>query len=109
MVNALGGPGSLDYVIVNSAPLAPDALARKAAAGSFPVALDLDECLSLGLNIIVRPVANGESLYHDPEKLARTILFLGGERIHRRAAALDIRPAVALTPHGAPSLNSRPC
>ena len=67
MVNALGGPGSLDYVIVNSAPLAPDALARKATAGSFPVALDLDECLSLGLNIIVRPVANGESLYHDPK------------------------------------------
>lgn len=105
MVNALGGPGSLDYVIVNSAPLAADALERKAGRGSFPIALDLEECLALGLNIIVRPVANGDNLGHDAEKLARTILFLGGERVQRRTVAVPpvARAGVALTSSGAPS------
>ncbi len=103
MVAALGGPGSLDYAIVNSAPLAPDALARQAAQGRYPVTLDLDECLSLGLNIIVRPVANGDTLVHDAEKLARTILFLGGEHAHRRVArpAPAPHPTVSLTPSSA--------
>ncbi len=105
MVSALGGPGSLDYVIVNSTPFAPDALARQAAAGRYPVVLDLDECLALGLNIIVRPVANSALLIHDAEKLARTILFLGGERIQRRSlpTPLVAHSTVTFTPSGAQS------
>jgi uncharacterized cofD-like protein len=79
----MGGPGSLDCVIVNSAPLSPDAVSAEAAAESFPVRFDLDECLSLGLNVIMRPVAASQSILFDPEKLARTILFLGGGRSGR--------------------------
>ena len=105
MISALGGPGSLDYAIINSAPLAPAALARQATRGRFPVALDLDECLALGLNVIARPVVNGDTITHDAEKLARTILFLGGERAGRRAAppAALAPPTIAFTPTGAPS------
>jgi uncharacterized cofD-like protein len=84
MLDTLGGAGSLDYVIVNSTSLALDALTVKAARGYFPVALDLDECLSLGVNVIVRPVASPGTLHHDAEKLVRTILFLGGWRSARR-------------------------
>ncbi len=84
MLDSLGGPGSLDYVIVNSTSLALDALTVKAAKGYFPVRLDLEECLSTGLNIIVRPVAAPATLRHDAEKLVRTILFLGGARVARR-------------------------
>jgi uncharacterized cofD-like protein len=106
----LGGPGSLDYAIVSSSPLDPAALLQ-AAAGAFPVRMDLEECLSLGLNIIARPVTAPDSLRHDSEKLARTILFLGGERVHRRAErpalpgpALDsVLPARAWSTSGAES------
>ena len=67
--------------------------------------LDLEECLSLGLDIIVRPVASGATLQHDGEKLARTILFLGGERVQRRAPADAVRPAEPARPpgYGAPA------
>jgi uncharacterized cofD-like protein len=103
MIAALGGPGSLDYAIVNSTPLDSEALARQAVQDRYPVALDLDECLSLGLNIIVRAVANGDLLVHDAEKLARTILFLGGERAHRRATTPVPAPppTVTFTPSSA--------
>ncbi len=105
MIGALGGPGSLDYVVVNSTPFAPGILARQAAHGRFPVVLDLDECLALGLNIIVRPVANDALLVHDAEKLARTILFLGGERMQRRSlsAPLVAHPTVTFTASGVQS------
>jgi hypothetical protein len=84
MLDSMGGPGSLDYVIVNSTSLSVDALALKATKGYFPVRLDLEECLSLGLNVIVRPVASPQTLQHDPERLVRTILFLAGARSARR-------------------------
>lgn len=84
VLNHLDGAGPLDCVIVNSAPLAPSLLDERARAGSLPVNFDIDECLSLGLNVIVRPVSAADSLLHDPEKLARTILFLGGGRSARR-------------------------
>lgn len=85
MLEYMGGPGSLDYVIVNSTSLALNALTIKAAQGYFPVQLDLDECLSMGLNVIVRPVASPDTLRHDPDKLVRTILFLAGWRSARRS------------------------
>jgi hypothetical protein len=70
------------------------------------VRFDLDECLALGPNVIVRPVASEQALLHDPEKLARTVLFLGGGRSGRRvqtaplfAAGLDnLVPARNLSP-----------
>jgi uncharacterized cofD-like protein len=103
----MGGPGSLDCVIVNSTPLSPDELASQAEAGGFPVRFDLDECLSLGLNVIMRPVASSQSLLFDPEKLARTILFLGGGRSGRNTdkrrlfptrPLSQVMPATSLTP-----------
>lgn len=80
-----GGLGSLDCVIINSAQLSPNADGVRLADGHAPVRFDLDECLSLGLNVIVRPVVGSNSSLHDPDKLARTILFLGGGRSSRRA------------------------
>lgn len=80
-----GGLGSLDCVIINSAPLPQDLIKARYAEGAGPVRFDLDECLSMGLNVIVRPVAAANSVLHDPEKLARTILFLGGGRSSRRS------------------------
>lgn len=80
-----GGLGSLDCVIINSAPLPQEVVNARNADGAGPVRFDLDECLSLGLNVIVRPVTAANSVLHDPEKLARTILFLGGGRSSRRS------------------------
>jgi len=90
MLNNAGGPKSIDYAIINSTSLAIDALAVKAARGYFPVQMDLEQCLSIGLDVIVRPVASPETLCHDPEKLVRTILFLGGWRSARRSEKQDL-------------------
>ena len=105
VLSYLGGPDHLDYAVINSTPLDAVALEHEAAAGALPVALDLEECLSLGLDIIVRPVAAGHTLQHDGEKLARTILFLGGERVQRRAPGALERPAepVHAPGYGAPT------
>jgi uncharacterized cofD-like protein len=84
LLSYLGENVSIDYVIVNSAPLSPAALARSAAKGAFPVTLDLEACLSLGMDVIVRPVASPDRLLHDPQKLARTILFLAAGPPARR-------------------------
>jgi uncharacterized cofD-like protein len=96
VLDALGGPGSLDYVIINSAALDPTLLARREGPPLSPVKLDLDECLSLGVNIIARPVSAAGALTHDAEKLARTILFLTGDRAQRatgRPEGVDVLPA----------------
>jgi uncharacterized cofD-like protein len=83
VLNHMGGPSDSRCVIANSAPLPPEKVANKGAAGAYPVHLDIEECFSLGTNVIVRPVAAHDSLLHDPEKLARTIMFLGGGRTGR--------------------------
>lgn len=95
VLEALGGATALDYVIINSAGLDPALLARGDGPALSPVKLDLDECLSLGVNIIARPVSAMGALTHDAEKLARTILFLTGDRAQRatgRADAVDALP-----------------
>src|SRR4029078_5179020 len=84
----------IDYVIVNSAPLSPGALARSAADGSLPVPFALEACLSLGMDVIVRPLvspdkggqggSHGGSPLYDPEKLARTVLLLASAPPARR-------------------------
>jgi len=83
---ALDGPANLNYVILNSTPVAPQALHSLAADGRAPVALNLEECLSLGLDVIARPVADAGGTHYDVEKLARTILFLGGEQTRSNRA-----------------------
>jgi uncharacterized cofD-like protein len=102
VLSYLGGPGHLDYAVINSTPPAAEALEREAAGGAQPVALDLEECLSLGLDIIVRPIARADTLQHDGEKLARTILFLGGERVQRKTPAGLERPADPARPARSP-------
>ncbi len=94
---AAGGNGALDYVIVNSGPLPPEALADRQTAGYLPVQLDLEECLSLGLNVILRPVVSGQTLRHDPDRLARTILFLGGWRSTQPGTKRNARTASTLS------------
>jgi uncharacterized cofD-like protein len=89
MLEEAGRGGALNYAVINSTSLAVGPLAEKAARGYFNVHLDLEECLATGLNVIVRPVASPETLRHDPEKLVRTILFLGGWRSARRTDKQD--------------------
>jgi uncharacterized cofD-like protein len=96
VLESAGRQNLLDYVIVNSGPLAVDALAMSAARGCFPVEVDLDECFSLGVNVIVRPVVQPGTVRHDPEKLVRTILFLGGWRSAKRVGKRH--PSVAGAP-----------
>ena len=103
VLEALGGAGALDYVILSSSA----ALPPQAAHGEGPVRLDLDECLALGLNIIARPVSSPLTHQHDPEKLARTILALGGARVPRPTDRADaaLRPPLGSL-HPFPALAS---
>lgn len=79
----IGGSQGLHCTIANSAILPHEKIAEKAERGSHAVHLDLEECFSLGMNVIVRPIVEDNSLLHDADKLARTIIFLSGGRSSR--------------------------
>ncbi|HUS15990.1 MAG TPA: 2-phospho-L-lactate transferase CofD family protein [Chloroflexia bacterium] len=101
MLDAVDGPGNLDYVIISSTPVPPPDVLRLARDGRAPVTLDLEESLSLGLDVIARSVSDATGTHYDVEKLARTILFLGG------APARRSRAGGAPMPHNRPLLTPR--
>ncbi len=93
----IGGPHVLRCAIANSAILPHEKIVEREEQGSHAVHLDLEECFTLGMNVIVRPVVAHDSLLHDPDKLARTIIFLSGGRSSRstdRSSFLMRGPAV---------------
>jgi len=74
------GPGVLDAVLVNSAPIPAPLLTHYAATGSEPVAVDRAALEELGLEVIEAEVlaTDDDLIRHDPEKLAATVLGLVG-------------------------------
>jgi uncharacterized cofD-like protein len=62
-------------ILINSAPLAPELVARYAAQGAMPVPADVELLWALGLTVVERDVlAAGDDVRHDPDKLGRALL-----------------------------------
>lgn len=62
-------PTALDYVIVNSRPIHPKALARYAADGAEPVRADFAPASGRPLVVAADLVEPGPMVWHDPNKL----------------------------------------
>ena len=72
------GPGLIDAVLANSAPIPEPQLTHYAESGSEPVSVDRAALEETGLEVIETDLlaADGDLIRHDPEKLARAVLAL---------------------------------
>jgi len=72
------GPGVIDAVLANSAPVPAPLLAHYAETGSQCVAVDRAALEQAGMEVIEADLlaADGDLIRHDPEKLARAVLEL---------------------------------
>jgi len=78
----------LDYVVVNTEPIADELLISYARNRAMQVANDLEQLSQLGLDVVSLPLLSaGDKVRHDPDKLARITVELakkGRRRILRR-------------------------
>ncbi|NLB18601.1 MAG: YvcK family protein [Syntrophomonadaceae bacterium] len=69
------GPGYIDYVVVNDAPIDEERLARYSQEGSEPVKFDSSDLAVRGVNLVCDSLLGKDDVaWHDPEALARTIM-----------------------------------
>ena len=73
------GDRIFDYALINDAPLSPDLVERYAREGQTPILPDLDAVRALGVTPIPGNfVHEGQVLRHDYDRVAETLLQLGG-------------------------------
>ena len=69
------GSGIIDYVVVNVQGVAPALQQVYALQGAFPVAADIEELRSMGVNVVEADLISQTNLVrHDSVKLSRTIM-----------------------------------
>lgn len=69
------GPGVIDYVLVNSAPIADDIREAYALEGAYPVEVDEAALGELGVRFVKADIINETNVVrHDPIKLSRNIM-----------------------------------
>jgi 2-phospho-L-lactate transferase/gluconeogenesis factor (CofD/UPF0052 family) len=62
-------------VLINTAPLAPELVARYASLGATPVPADVEGLKALGQTIVEGDLlARGDGVRHDPDKLGHALL-----------------------------------
>jgi uncharacterized cofD-like protein len=71
------GPGVIDYVVVNSQPVAQNLREVYASQGAFPVAVDKEALSELDVKVVEANIISETNLVrHDPVKLSRTIISM---------------------------------
>lgn len=76
------GPGWIDYILVNTERIAQANLERYAREGAAPVKIDHRILQGMGVRVLKADLLDEKELVrHDPQKLARAILFLTGTHI----------------------------
>lgn len=86
------GPGVIDYVIVNSKPVAESAQLKYAAENSYPVAVDEEGLAELGIRYLDTDIiSQANPAHHDPDKLAHNIMALYEENIALNMADFSVR------------------
>lgn len=69
------GQGAIDYVLVNSAPIAEDMRQAYEQEGAYPVEVDEQALEALGLQFVKADIINETNVVrHDPIKLSRNIM-----------------------------------
>jgi uncharacterized cofD-like protein len=70
-----------DYALVNTAPFAPETLARYAAQGASPIEADIDRIEAMGVHCIAGNFAcEGDLVRHAPDRVTDALLKLGASR-----------------------------
>ncbi len=70
-------PDLIDCVLVNTAPVNPELLAKYKAEGAAPVAVDIDALRKLGVSVAIGDLINQDDLVrHDSQRLARAVFRL---------------------------------
>lgn len=69
------GKGAIDYVLVNSAPIAENMRTAYESEGAFPVEIDEAGLKELGVKVVKADIINETNVVrHDPVKLSRSIM-----------------------------------
>lgn len=69
------GRGSIDFMLVNNAPISPALREKYAAQGIYPVPVDEDAINALGIGFVGADIVNqSDAVRHDPDKLSRNIM-----------------------------------
>ena len=69
------GAGVIDYILVNSAPIAEEMRGAYASEGAYPVEVDEEAIEALGVRFIKADLINETNVVrHDPVKLSRNIM-----------------------------------
>ena len=69
------GRGSIDFMLVNNAPISPALWEKYAAQGIYPVRVDEDAINALGIGFVGADIVNqSDAVRHDPDKLSRNIM-----------------------------------
>ncbi len=69
------GRGSIDFMLVNNAPISPALREKYAAQGIYPVRVDEDAINALGIGFVGADIVNqSDAVRHDPDKLSRNIM-----------------------------------
>ncbi|QJW47404.1 YvcK family protein [bacterium BFN5] len=71
------GPGVIDYVVVNSQPVACNLQEIYASQGAYPVLVDKDALSEMAVKVVEANIISETNLVrHDPVKLSRTIIAM---------------------------------
>lgn len=71
------GPGVIDYVVVNSQPVACNLQELYASQGAYPVLVDKDALSEMAVKVVEANIISETNLVrHDPVKLSRTIISM---------------------------------
>jgi uncharacterized cofD-like protein len=71
------GPGVIDYVVVNSQPVACNLQEIYASQGAYPVLVDKDALSEMAVKVVEANIISETNLVrHDPVKLSRTIISM---------------------------------
>ena len=74
------GQAIFDYALVNTAPVSDTLLRRYAQEGAQPILPDIERIEALGVRVIPGEfAAEGDTLRHDADRVAETLLHLGLE------------------------------
>ena len=69
------GKGTIDYMLVNSAPISEELQAYYAKKGAYPVVVDEEAINALGIGFVRSDIINETDLIrHDPVKLCNSIM-----------------------------------
>jgi uncharacterized cofD-like protein len=74
------GQAIFDYVLVNTAPVSQNLLRNYAREGAVPILPDIERMEALGVRVITGNfAAEGDTLRHNADRVAETLLTLGLE------------------------------